>query len=133
MLARRKFLGMVAASPVAAKMAAEAAAANLAGLRLGGAGYLGVPQAIAGGEITKGAWRLAVANKDALKEIRSLLFERQRHVNSIDHDLAAKKSFSLAAKVAYQRERNVQRELEDMTNEWSWSRLESIGKKFIGF
>lgn len=58
-------------------------------------------------------WRRAamvLKNKQAMDEYTSRLFEDQKFQvgpQSLDWDIASKKSFSMAAKIAYQRQRNV--------------------------
>lgn len=76
----------------------------------------------------KAAWQLPHLRK----EIESLLYENNREVHSIDPDLAVKKSFSYMAKVTFQRQRNVEKDLqEDYFDETPWAKRRSLMKRLI--
>lgn len=128
---RRGFLRMLSASPLAARAAAEEAAAKLARVDLSGVSP-GSP--IGGGpqDLTPDQWSQVLRLPGARRQLESLLFEDERNVGAIDHDLAVYRSFSLAAKIAFQRQRNVQRRLEGMQGNWMWRRLEKVGRSFLG-
>lgn len=132
MLARRNFLRALPAAPFVAKRAAEDAAANLAriGSSVGDASV--PPSAVSDGGINAAQWRSILSTVAGREQARAILIEEERHVSRIDPDLAVLKSISLSAKIAYQRDRNVERRLDAMQNEWSWRRLESLGKKLAG-
>lgn len=133
---RRKVLGFLALSPMAAKAVVEEGAAKLSGTRLGLSGYSGgmEPESVSpSGEIQKETWSLVRGDAKALSELKSLFFERERTIGLVDHDLASKRSFSLAAKIAYQRERNVHRSIAELGADYHWSKLEKIGKRFSNF
>ncbi len=131
---RRKVLGMLSSMPVvgrslASKFQSEAAASSLAGLA--GAGSLAGPQECAPPnrkfpEITmKLPWV-----QDAL---RDLYYEQNRRVGYIDPDLAVLKSFSLNAKICFQRQRNVERQLLEVVEEPFWKRWDKLMAKIHGF
>lgn len=116
MLARRKvlaFLGLgAAAAPLAAKAAADTLTAEMSGIaRLGfGAGssagaYGGQPSATGGGSWAEKAASFFARN--AIPDWAEDIFrERARYVNALDPDIANKRSWSFAVKVATQRQRN---------------------------
>lgn len=67
----------------------------------------------------------------ALKEpshrakLESILYEENRNIFSIDPDLALNNSYSMMAKIAYQRQRNVERALREAVQSDSiWNRVE---------
>lgn len=133
-LARRGFLKLLPAAGFAGKLAAEDAAKQLSGL-----GSTGFPQNAGGGWAVEGLGcapnqpaPISLSQGSAISidarrriiqrvlripklrgELESILYEDQRHVGYIDPDLAAKRSFSLAAKVTFQRQRNVERALQN--------------------
>lgn len=133
-LARRGFLKLLPVAGLAGKAAAEDAATRLAGL-----GTTGLAQNVGGGFAAEGlgcasnqVQPASLAQGSAISvdvrrkiiqrvlrlpnlrgELESILYEDQRHVGFIDPDLAAKRSFSLAAKVTFQRQRNVERALQN--------------------
>lgn len=141
MLARRSFLKALPATPFAAKKAAENAAASISRIGAGpslGLG-LGVAQesttAVSLGNIpTDKDWIKLVGDVAFRKELESIYYERERSVSSIDPDIAVYRSFSLSAKIAYQRERNVARQVAALTdgNGW-WGRFEKFRRKAMGF
>lgn len=131
---RRRFLGFMAASPIAGRKLAQETAERLSGIAMHAPGWLdtgGDPTASS--DITHLQWRALLKIPQARAAITAQLFERERTVHRIDHDLAVKRSFSLAAKIAYQRERNVARELSLLEEQYPWQRLQNVGKKFLGF
>lgn len=144
-LARRAFLRMlpagVVAGPAAARAAAEQAAAKLAGMDIGG---LGAQAELPRGQYAPATYtdRAALMTR-ALRvpavraELTSLLFEEHRRVGFIDPDIANKRSFSLAAKITFQRQRNVERDIEfDLLEHHPWGRksrlFERLARDFFG-
>lgn len=77
-------------------------------------------------QIGKGL-RLLQNKKDVLDLIRE--DERASGVGYIDPDIAVYKSFSLNAKIVFQRQRNVQRRYERLTTDYPWSRLNALLRK----
>lgn len=61
------------------------------------------------------AMRLALQDPDIRRGLMSELYARQRVVHMLDPDIANKRAWSDMAKVTFQRQRNVERELEQMT------------------
>lgn len=132
---RRGLLGAIAALPIAGKAAADAAVAELARVRLPAvtplAGSYGVESA-AIGEPTKEQYRFLLSQPDVRKFVESTIFDSERHVSSIDPDLACMKSFSLNAKIAFQRQRNVERHIERMQVDYPWTRMNRYLLSLVG-
>lgn len=145
---RRRFFAWMGTAPIAARQGMETAARQLAGIGNG----QGVPSLDLRGSLIDGAndvgapssaqmvgadWRLARKLRDDLirkaldtperrAELEAILYEEHRSVHNLDPDLAANRSFSLAAKVCYQRQRNVQRAIEYTVKENSpWEQVRS--------
>lgn len=109
---RRKFFGFMAATPLAAKQVAEESAAKLAGISTDGLTYGGVfPSATEDG-FTSEQFATSLLNPILKSQIESLLFQQYKSVGGLDYDIACHKSFSLAAKIAFQRQRNVAQAME---------------------
>jgi hypothetical protein len=129
---RRKILGLFSTAPFAAKQAVEAQAAALAHVEISGIhdhnpGGMGV-------EATSDGYTHEQVKRALLKpfigdQIRERIKAEHAHVYAIDYDLASKRSFSLAAKICYQRQRNIERELERMQRESNWYWLRDFIKK----
>lgn len=133
---RRGFLGVMAKVPaigaIAGKQLRDEAAAKLANLSIGGAGSsypasLGNP---AEATIQQKSWALKIPTVRA--QLESLLFEDVRVIYGIDHDLASKRSFSLAAKVTYQRQRIVAQKIREMESEWPYQRINNLISRALG-
>lgn len=132
---RRRVLQLIGLSPAAAPLAAKAAfdgeAMKLAGMvELSGGG--GCPAPSANSDPSRAQIRLALMNKSVRQEIEANVYEQERFVGRLDPDLAALRSFSLNARIAFQRQRNVERRLQDMQQDWSWLRFNDIIFKAIG-
>jgi hypothetical protein len=148
-IGRRAFLqrlgiGAVAA-PAAAKQVMDKAAADLAGVHINGAGA-GLASALYGNPASdtgptgqqydpRKALRNLLADEAARAEYTSAMYARNRNVSYIDLDLATKRSFSLAAKVAYQRQRNVARQIDEESSDDGplWQRPENMVRKAARF
>lgn len=130
---RRRLISLLGLAPVAAPLAvkamADSATANLAGMALGaGQGQYsnGLPPVSGGSEASKDQARLALMNPAVRAEIESMIYERERRIGFIDPDIACHRSFSLNAKIVFQRRRNVARELDQMKSEYPWSRMQKL-------
>lgn len=129
-IARRGFLRVLSATPLAARAMAEQAAGQIAGISpngLSGLGGVGASfpessNAAPSPQEIEGALGVP-ANRRALLD---LIYEEERVVNSIDPDLAVLRSFSLNAKICFQRQRNVERRLRQMTKGYPWRRLDAL-------
>lgn len=145
MLGRRGFLQALGFAPVAgpalARKAIETATAELAGVTTSGMvggpaapdqpypGAIGAP--CRAFDIRKALLRV-LQTPELRGQYESLMFERRRHVGVLDLDLASKRSFSLAAKVTFQRQRNVAREIEAEAEDSPWSRAQEFLRKAAG-
>ncbi len=76
--------------------------------------------------------RSAFSNLQSREAIRAILFEEYKLVGAIDHDIASKRSFSLAAKVTFQRQRNVERRIDEMQAAYPHERINKIIRGFLG-
>lgn len=68
----------------------------------------------------------------AREVVTHLLYEEERLVGRIDPDLAVMRSFSLNAKIAFQRQRNVERRLAGMGHEYPYQRINRAIFKVLG-
>lgn len=125
---RRSFLRLLAVSPIAGKAAAEAAAARLSGLEIGGVDGVNtrgiMPSSV--GDPTPDDHLRILSMPGKRTEIRSMLFERERRVSSIDPDIACHRSWSLNAKIAFQRQRNVEEAMREMVETTIWRRIDNF-------
>jgi hypothetical protein len=68
--------------------------------------------------------RKALETPEKRVELESILYTQFRNIHWLDPDLAYNRSFSMAAKLCYQRQRLVQREINDSVEEKApWHRL----------
>lgn len=135
-IGRRKFFQALTAAPLMARAAAEEAVKKLASIGAIGHGVPGIDLHAMVREIPlsgqyetaspanpAGDWRLlrqmrddiirkALETKKSRAELEALLYEEHRCVYGLDYDLAANRSMSLAAKVTFQRQRNVKRDID---------------------
>jgi hypothetical protein len=122
-IARRSILRMFASAPLVAKATADKAVANLTGIASEGLQY-GGGCAPSGEGPKPHEFAAFLRNAVARREIETILYrEQERMVGAIDPDLAALRSFSLNAKITFQRQRNVARRLEEMQRPYSWDRI----------
>jgi hypothetical protein len=84
-------------------------------------------------EAARDALRGALKKPEQLREIKALLYEQHRTVYVMDPDLLYNKSFSPAAKIAYQRQRIVERALEFELNgqQSTWENLRTKIMKIV--
>ena len=141
-LNRRGVLRFLSAAPIAGKQLADEAVSKLVGVNplfLG----TGTPESAmeppraaldsSEAKYFKEAWRIPALRK----EIESIVYEHNKRVYYLDTDLAIKRSFSYSAKITFQRQRNVAREIRDDWFEDSpWRQKQSLLKrlmaKFVG-
>lgn len=164
MIGRRSVLKFLGVSPIAAREAAEVAAKNLAGITRGGTGIpemdvrnlVREPVPNSGWSGTAECanivsqqsiadWRVvremrdkimlnALRTKESRRELETILYENHRNVHGLDHDIAANRSWSLAAKLCYQRQRNVARDIDHtMMDQNPWERARQWKDKVLSF
>lgn len=104
---------MIPTAAIAVRTTAEAAARDLAKVEVAGLGNsnYGIPQS-ASGDNTEAMLTRAVNIPGLREKVESYFFENNRCVSRIDPDLAVLRSFSLNAKIAFQRQRNVAADME---------------------
>lgn len=142
---RRSFVKVCGALPFVGKAVAGAQAAKLAGIYSPNAAEmaLGSVAAVPSGQSVtsrqfdqRAVLRKLMESPEARAEFESLLYQQNSHVPYLDVDLATKRSFSLAAKVTFQRQRNVHRALEhDWLSGSPWAKahdfLYDFAKRFF--
>lgn len=128
---RRRFFAIAGTSPLAAKAAVDKTISDLTGVSLNGVDNTGgVPSAIA--DVTPDQYKLVIFNPISRRAIEEILYEQERHVGRLDVDLASYRSFSMAARIAFQRQRNVEQRMIDLQRDYSWNRLSGIARKLFG-
>lgn len=138
-MGRRGFFRAALAAPAAAQAAQDAIVKEFTGIGMG-FDLLGdtkdnpaPPQAYTNGvpaaEFER--TRRALSNPVNREAARSLLFEQNRYIHRLDHDLASKRSFSLAAKITFQRQRVVERDLADRCGPSAWLRWDRFMSRLL--
>ena len=130
---RRRFFSLMGASPLVAKVAADKTVADISGLNISGLGTndgLPIPSSDAP---STAQYRMALSNPTLRSVIEGMLYEDERKVYQIDSDLAAMKSWSLNAKITFQRQRVVETRIKYMREEHSWNRIQRFVMKALGF
>ena len=120
---RRGFLGSMTQAPLAAKIATEGQVAELMGVRVDGLKGGTHPPGNASGDSTPDQWARAFRTALFKDTARSMLYEMEHTIWALDVDLASKRSFSMAAKLTFQRQRNVERRLELIQKTPAWLAL----------
>lgn len=129
---RRNILALIGATPLAAREALETKAMSLAGVAGPEAPTPPYGMPAASSDPTKQQIISALRIPSVREEMRSLLFEEHQRVGYLDHDLASKRSFSLAAKIVFQRQRNIERRLVEMQTEYTWNRINQAILRALG-
>lgn len=123
---RRGFLGFMAAAPVASTMVAKEVAeggALTAGREAGSIRVLG--DGVPSGYIQPSSEqrRAALMLPWVRDQIEALVREEHHGVYRIDPDIAIHRSVSLSAKIAFQRQRNVERRMKEIESEYAYERI----------
>lgn len=126
---RRSFFGFLGAAPLAAKAAADDAVAKMAGVNTTGFAsvYTQIPPSASGASMqgrTPASYARLLKDPKTRAELEHLFWREQSHVSLIDADIAVHRSFSLNAKIYYQRQRNVQRRIKDYEEGTRWGAVE---------
>lgn len=135
---RRTMLGLIGGGALGGKRMAQQAAATIAGIGVGNTDkYIGNElrtimkehinldrnvQFIDWQAAQDEAVRWALDQPAQRAELESLLYEQYRNTHILDPDLAYNNVYSMAAKLAYQRQRNVKRDIDNIlkdTNIWN--------------
>lgn len=126
-LARRGFLKLLPATPFAVRTAAEETARTISKIEVSGVGQdnsigaRGLPSTcLSSTDPSADQWRTALRNLGLREQIESLIYENNRFVNRIDPDIAVLRSYSLNAKIAFQRQRNVALDLKNFEGDGSY-------------
>lgn len=142
---RRTFFAWMGITPLAAKAAADAKMAEVAGIwsvdglgdvSLGLGNGIGLPMET--GSAMTYEKRLAGAH-DYIKMFgipavqETEMRDRSRYVSNLDPDIACKRSWSMSVKITAQRERNYEREVQRLkTTGWQFRQRDAL-KKLLGF
>lgn len=138
-LSRRSMLGALGVGTLEAKRLGQQAAAQLSRISVGNepGNNLGPiikdnvslqpsdKEWIDWQDAQKKAIEWAIGQKDKRAELESILYYQYRNISQLDPDLAYNNCYSMAAKLAYQRQRNVKREIENaMRSNSMWHQVE---------
>ena len=141
-LARRKFFSLVASAPIAAKAAVDASIAECAGINVTGINGHAVPPASGMGAGPQNVSDYQNGVISASKYVRLMGFpdfmerelrEQSRYVYALDPDIAVKKSWSMAAKIQTQRQRNFERLKQGIHSDARRFETRSTFKKVTGW
>lgn len=136
---RRSFLALLGVSPVAAKAAVDAEAAKQVGVSsINGLGSGSVGLELPGGDNGEYQQRLIKAcdyvQLFGVPDVVDQLFrDRSKYVQSLDPDIACKRSWSMSVKIMTQRQRNYAREIERTVKTGPYQRAQSALAKRLGF
>lgn len=135
-IGRRSFLKFLPTAGVAVRSAAEAVARDLAKVEVSGLGNSSYGEPLSSGAFANDKneklLSQALQSEKMFGEIESLSFENNRFVSRIDPDIAVMRSFSLNAKICFQRQRNVALDMQEKSGAWKYPyrrMLELIGVK----
>lgn len=127
-IGRRKFFQALTAAPLVARQAAEQAASRLTGVAVDMPGF-GAPRGApsqSSAEPSTTDYQRAFLDRALRHQVERLIYEEERYIGRIDPDLAVLRSFSLNAKIAFQRQRNVTLRIKQMQEEWPWQRVKKL-------
>lgn len=145
---RRGFLKVLgigtASAPLAAKAAFDAEISTVTGLGPVGAVGLGqyIPFESSGqpGAASNMTWAQQVTGVSEYIKIFGLpevieksIRKESKYINSLDPDIACKKSWSMCVKIQHQRERNFQNKIKQIKNAGSFYQKKSVVEKLMGF
>ena len=139
MIKRREFLGLMSTSPLFAKKATEDMSMKLSKIKAE-YGSQSISHQVSVNrsttvreELNADHYKMAMSFPIAREKIREQLFAQNQKIYSIDNDLASKRSFSLAAKICYQRQRDVEARLREMEmGSDPWDMVRKIVKGAVG-
>jgi hypothetical protein len=119
-----------AAAPIAAKQMADDMAGRLSGMAIDMPGYElaggGAAPSASNEWATQSDFKSAFLNHVLRRQVEELLYEEEYRVGRIDPDIAVLRSFSLNAKITFQRQRNVALRKKILQEGESWKRLNKL-------
>lgn len=132
---RRSILKLLGAAPVAAPLAAKAASdaaiSEMTKLNATGLGASNGPSSMGRLTDTASHARAMLKLPKIKDQLITLIYEEERNIYCLDVDIANKHSFSLAAKITFQRQRNVNRRLKLLQEEENvYNRIDRLIQKF---
>ena len=142
---RRRFFGLMGATPLAAKAAADAEIKQLMSMSYyEGLGRAGMSLTYGKDACDIGLEKLSWVDKTIRCAEHIRLFgvpefverrfrEESKNVHCLDPDIASKRSWSMAVKVMTQRERNYGRKIEQLLAESDAARSRGLLSKLLGF
>ncbi len=134
-LARRGFLRLLGAAPVALPGVAREAATK-AGIGQAFAPEIGFgsPQGYPANPASEGEWITSICERVFSKEWEKEERERRKnwHVSNLDPDLASSRSLSLSAAMIIQRQRNIDRSIASEREEAKRNYLRFFKVDFLG-
>lgn len=142
---RRRMLSIIAGVPIvgplASKLALDQNAMNLMSPTQGSLLSQGLGSDGSGSQMPSPISNASKNYKAAFNipwfkdEVESIIYEEQHHVYRLDADLAGLRSLSLAAKITFQRQRNVKQQIEGRYNlkESTWDRLNKLFHRLTPF
>lgn len=132
---RRAFLSLIGAAPLAGRAVAEDIAKQ-AGIEASGLKVNSVLSGSMVGNVQSGVgrppsdiWREAFRVYPELRSQQESTFFEQEKIGTIDPDIAVYRSFSMAAKIAFQKQRNVARRMDELQEVPWWHKTETLFQK----
>lgn len=132
---RRAFLSLIGAAPLAGRAVAEDIAKQ-AGIEASGLKVNSVLSGSMVGNVQSGVgrppsdmWREAFRVYPELRSQQESTFFEQEKIGTIDPDIAVYRSFSMAAKIAFQKQRNVARRMDELQGVPWWHKTETLFQK----
>ena len=132
---RRAFLSLIGAAPLAGRAVAEDIAKQ-AGIEASGLKVNSVLSGSMVGNVQSGVgrppsdmWREAFRVYPELRSQQESTFFEQEKIGTIDPDIAVYRSFSMAAKIAFQKQRNVARRMDELQGGPWWHKTETLFQK----
>lgn len=132
---RRAFLSLIGAAPLAGRAVAEDIAKQ-AGIEASGLKVNSVLSGSMVGNVQSGVgrppsdmWREAFRVYPELRSQQESTFFEQEKIGTIDPDIAVYRSFSMAAKIAFQKQRNVARRMDELQGVSWWHKTETLFQK----
>jgi hypothetical protein len=141
MISRRSAAALLAGLPFAGKAVAREIVNHTSPAGIGAIAEAACPSYYYGSSLKQEAcrgpvmqeWeasRLALAHPKMRALMMAAAYAKHRNIVSVDPDIEVYRSFSPMAKITFQRQRNVEREIEQITTEPQWNLL-SQARDFV--